>query len=825
MSTVYSNYRKKKAKGVDRLVGADKLGGYSFPFLGGFKEWDVVSRKLGGEEDLIEALSVSNWGIRIVRDDGVVDFYARQGGKIVDFEGIMKAGHLVVEAPYSAKTMKRLSRLFRLSLGYKFYSPDDDKRPQVTRVSVRNPALYDAALYVSRSYVEAYVGGLDKLTARFWGKAGLFEATVQGDDGQYKGQALVLADDKMPVRGSDIVVIKESVKGEVKMEGGWLYVDLRPVFGKGEWLSDVQTTINIYHELFGAKQLVAMVKEYAKRHLLTIRDGNAEEAFQNLVMGIHDLGDYEAIENWTLFQYLASGGRLENSSFFTRQYGGIFRKRLERKMLMGHRVPITGGFRLYVKSASAMGANLGEGEALIDWGHASLLVSDQQYLAADLGGHDMDDAVNIVMDINGDAIISRNPNARGEWELVHVLNGEEAVKQGVTPTQIEWKNLLGIPCVKERTFTWKAKKEGGALLVAQKEVSFKAFANELLVLVAKNQAVLGQHINVLAACTLTLGDEPMVQPASTETIVDSSVKDLGTDLSSVKAWARKTANSLVGLPMCRDARRRIRSLVGDAELIEARGHWLDSMEEEIKGILEAYTNTVEAFARATELPEKVYERGGDWLDAGGEFRRMYGKLIGASEGEPSFGEISLKCEGFLAEFEEREQEFILLGALTSAYTSGPSQTTGRIGDAAVWQEGYITNATLRALRGCKVLDELGFVELLGEVVATPVARMDRKPKTIKRLMVTAVWYRQWCAEKGVRPGEVKMGDIPETERAAMKSRVAVMANNLVTCQVVVKANEAFTNEGVAFGFHKGDDQRVVVVQATAKDGNLVLLCR
>lgn len=718
------------------------LGGYTFPFLNNYKKWKVVSTKfLMGEEGelVLDELLAKKPTVRIVKDDGVTDIYA-YGSRPLKLSTFLKATGLRIDMPDDPQTGKRLSRILRPSIAYRTFMHG---QMPVVELDV-DKDLWDGMNLITREAVELLTEHLDERTKRAFRSFNRFEITVMTERGQAKGHALVV--DSLPYFGM-IGVPKGSWKKQVTFHGG-VFVDIRPVKAHTELMADVQTIINHYGVLFDQETLMGWLEEESEKYLEAMRTGEAGERMKKMLENIASEKEFRTMMRFPMFEFLLSGGKLNWSPHFTRQFGRMWAKKLESKSLMGHRLPIKSGFRVYLTAASCGGLTLKEREAYVDFSRSSIFISDHDYVKAAkiLGGGDQDDAVNCIWD-GTYVLLTRNPNMRGEYWGARLVNPSELTDHGIEPIEVDWRKL--------KTFRSISEKEYGSLKRIDEDhpKDYEGFANWLMVRVAHRLGVLGKHINVLAAYILTMGDEPKKQPAKGEEVIDASVKDLTIDTSPVEIWDEKVAKKLSKKPLCRDAQRRLQGFLPFAQFKDAKGHWLDELEDRVQAHIEWFLEEVEKLASKACPPAEVFISD---VGNGSKFKDFYNTEIWAAtkEGlEPDFEAIDKLSLKYL-----KKHKVDLLGAYAASILEGGN-------DACVWQKS-ITKYTLEALRKVSVLGLPNWdgykVWVLG----------GKNPTPTTRLKINGTW----CAV--IPSGPKLMRDVPKAERALWKRRVIRSASNL-----------------------------------------------
>lgn len=771
------------------------LGGYRYPFIGDFPGWRLESHKfIMGSQRQMRYLVRRRPTLRIVKDDGVSDFFVYKGRKVQTISVLEEMG-FVIRKPTHPQTGKRLSRIFRPSLAFGVFTPEE---MPVIEMDV-NPDLWDGAGTIARAEVRKLTAHLPYEVRQAYERTSRFEFTVVDNRGQFKGHLIV--------RGRKGIRVPEgSAKTQVCFTKG-VFVDIRPVKAHDHLWTDVQTLINHYHVLFDNRTLLRWLQTESERQLATLEKGEVD--ISGLLANIHDEREFEQLMSFPVFEFLASGGKLHQSPYMTRQWGKMYARKLESRALYGHRLPIPCGFRLYLTAAAVGGYRLALGQALVDFKSASIYVSDTDYtyIAKTLGGADQDDAVNIIWD-GHQAMLTRNPNMRGEYELVTIVNPEELQAHGIQPCKIDWDRLDKIPALSERTYG-----ELEPMEIDSDIDDYPTFANEVMKEVARRLGVLGRHINVLASCTLTLGDEPMEQPATGEAIIDASVKDLTINLSPVIEWDGEIALSLAKKSLCRDAVRRLSGFVSEEyEFKEAANHWLDNLEDKVEAHIEWFLERVQNLADKATPPGAVYQ--------GVQGNEQGRALVGIYNAAVRTGHLS--GEVTEDDFEQaRKDTLAYLSTLTDPLTALVEAWTVSWGsDSAIWQK-EISPLTFKALRRAGVLSEIiwdGY-----GIVADP----KDWPRTA-HVQVNGTWFNLMPDKAHYR----QMRDVPPERRSAIKRALQANAHTLVGRKVAFNQDGdrilAYSDIGTFLGYVARDHEDrthpvMTVVYATTYDGNLKLV--
>jgi hypothetical protein len=737
------------------------LGGWTYPILDRFRDWVLTSCPLD-DEHLEDWLAQPDPTLRWVKDDKVIDLVVRAGDSALSLEGFQELTGLRLHTA-SAKSSKRISRIFRPSLYWELFRPGT--------VSVVDDPDMDEKTWDGMGWIAASL--VDKLMGRApWEQChrpGRVQITVQDQAGQRKGDALVMPDH---VVGADLRFPAGGIKREVTLEGATL-VDIRPTHARRDWWIDVQSLINLY-PFFEVEQLLEWLRAASDQMLTSIANGQAEAQLAAMADE-----EEQAPTDWVAARYIAEGGRLADFASILRQVANQHTRRMISKTLPRFRIPIPGGCRLYIAVASTAGiSELQPGQVLLDFSRASLFVPDQEWeaISETLGGCDQDDALSVILfrdeaeDGRVRCVYLRNPNEEGQR-----LVGE--------PVFVEELDVASLPILDSRKLpphVSQLKRTYGELhphpelqqpveaCTERSECGGYFRQLDRVIQVARaNQGVLGQYINVITAHRLIRGQYPEVLPATTEQVIDGAVKDF-LDLSPVGAWNVETAESLAQAEMPAEAARRLRGVLGrDAELRLSDGsHWIDRLTAAIQAEIDRYSQAVDELANRCLPPVEVLQAGSPHLEQGRAFRQVYNQVIwqvlrrGRKPGDADFEAAAQACQAHLAQFSPEKQRQVLLGAVTLIYLEGPSPKTGRLSDASVWQPGHVATTLLDALR------ELG--------VIGPDCQA-RRVQGSASVTVRSVWFKLLT---GLGYPFAEPQEVPATMRSQAEARVSKVADQV-----------------------------------------------
>jgi hypothetical protein len=858
----------------------DNRGDFAYPFLPADLGWRILSRPLSGEEALEEIASAPIPTLRWVKDDKALDLiipdpadsaapplssgaFLEQAGLRLSLE---KGGYVLA---------KRLSRIMRPYRYWGFFSADDltlDYNHDL------DPRLWDGSGQVSRGFIQRLADRLyperpdqpraERRRRRELLTSNRFEVTTLHSGGQDKGHVYVVDD-----LAVDFMFPAGSAKEELQLHDGRVFVGLHPVHSADQMCLDAQSLINL-HPFFQPEQLLAWLGLESELFLASIRDGRLQTLLDRLYSA-DSPDELEALADWHLGDYIASGGRL---MWFAGMVKAAARQHLNR--LGGRasklRAPLPGG-RYYLFPAAIGGRNVPPGQVELDPASATAWVNDQDwlsYIVSVLGGCDGDDAVWVFPFRDRSAagerrvLLWRSPNQVGEYILLRPTANSH---------RLAWQTAAGPlsdpalssdrlpPRIDSQAIAYgsltTAATDGADSQTAPPAYSIAAMA-PTIEQAAVNQGVLGSHCNALMLCKALYGRLPDSLPATLEAVIDGSVKS-GLDLRPVRQWNKRALRQ-----MARHGQRNPRRVIPESLLerlpewlrptaeagraaAEAAGqlppHWLDSLCAALERHKAQYWAEVEALAAEACPPAALFEQARDWLQPGKELRQVYSRVIRQALAlyededalpEAVYDEARQASEAYLARWPEEKRPFLLLGAAAYLYAQGP--TAGEpVRDGAVWQLGARREGASGREPGIAqgMVAALRQIGLLGEPVWTTAGALlhyrdePAAPPPGVPLRLNGTWFN--LANVLSRGGYQRMGDMPPAEQAQAKARVAEYARTkfpgMALYTRVTDDNRvvATTAQGNLFGYVQRDHELAAIrhdqwriAWATAVDGNV-----
>lgn len=838
------------------------LGGATYPFLHCLgKKWFLHSWDVDEENPTQYDAPKS---VRWINGNHVTDLYV-EGMDTTDFleqTGLhlhMKKGGFVLS--------KRLSRLMRPYFMYGFFEKEEitvqylDQGPYDQKV-------WDGAGRVRRSVLLRVLEKMPSLSPAKQKEmeyelrhAKRIEFTVMGlgdwsadkAGGQDKGHAIVFEDHELE---ADFVLPKDT-KGEVTLEDGSVFVGFYPVHHADTMRIDIQSLINLWG-FFTLDDLMKWLHQEGELFLEGIRSGNVEYAMTRIDQT--DVGDddeaLEAITNWHIREYVASGG---NPMWFGSIVKGLMNqhlKRLNYSTLNRFRLPIPGA-RYYVMCDEIGDFEVPRGKVKIDPASSTAWVNSHDwfsYIADVLGGADQDDALWVFpFDDYGQFqfLIWRSPNQLGEYVVLEPTEESEYLNwdtthgsmlefmpadQNALPPRIDELNPDYLGLVNPNT--------AGGLGEWLPEYSIEGMKFTIQ-RASQNRGALGQYCNALLLSKALYDSLPSQPPAALEDVIDGSVKT-GTDLQSVKDWCLRASRLIVEtrkpVPVRLQARLSLPNEKGKAPLIPetSQDHWFDRL---VAGI-EEHINYIQAerdvIMAQTMPPIAVFNvtyQSTDLLTEGARFNQIYtGRLPWAQRRrqqnpmtiEESLEQARQDTSTYLDQMSrgDRQARYELLLAATSHYYSNPDHI-GR--DESVWQLGIknphtgtrekgIAQDTIQALREVGVLEQISRLDN-GRIVRYPSARVLPIPG--HAIKVVGVWFNYWrytCKHRGQdvpeRMQEVSKADMDWSKEQVVRLVHTQFRNMKLDIRQEGERAIAYTEQDNIFGYIAKDQTQDVSIGQT-----------
>ena len=329
------------------------LGGATYPFLERLnKPWMIHSWDLSDEyvEDYNAPIA-----LRWVNGNTVNDLYIEN----MDSKTFLKATGLRPQMHNGGFVLsKRISRLMRPYFMYGFFD-DADISVRYLEQDARDEKVWDGAGQVRRSVLLRILAQLPDLSASKRAEmeyelqhAQRIEFTMMGKGawsedkryGQDKGHAFVFEDDELD---ADFILPRDT-KGEISLEDGSIFIGLYAVHHADTMRLDIQSLINLWG-FFQHEDLVQWLHEEGQMFLQSVQNGDVARAMRRIDQTDVSENDeaLEAIKNWHIREYLASGG---DPQWFGSIVKGLINQHLKRinySTLGRLRLPVPGG-RYYV---------------------------------------------------------------------------------------------------------------------------------------------------------------------------------------------------------------------------------------------------------------------------------------------------------------------------------------------------------------------------------------------------------------------------------------------------------------------------------------------
>lgn len=860
------------------------LGGATYPFLHRLgKKWFLHSWDVDDDSPTQYDAPKS---VRWINGNHVTDLYV-EGMDTADFleqTGLnlhMKKGGFVLS--------KRLSRLMRPYFMYGFFDktdinvkyldpPDptiDYSPPDLALDGDSKPHPYDLKVWDGAGQVRRSVllRVLEKMPPLSPAKqkemeyelrhAKRIEFTVMGlgdwsadtVGGQDKGHAIVFEDHELEAD----FVLPQDTKGEVTLEDGSVFVGFYPVHHADTMRIDIQSLINLWG-FFTHDDLMKWLHQEGELFLEGIRSSNVEEAMTRIDQT--DVGDddeaLEAITNWHIREYVASGG---NPMWFGSIVKGLMNqhlKRLNYSTLNRFRLPIPGA-RYYVMCDEIGGFDVPSGKVKIDPESSTAWVSSEDwvdYIADVLGGADQDDALWVYpFEDYGQFqfLLWRSPNQLGEYitlvptedsEYLYWSTNGRGIEfvpadQNALPPRIDELNPDYLGLVNPDT--------AGGLGEWLPEYSIEGMKFTIQ-RASQNRGALGVYCNSLLLSKALYGSLPSQPPAALEDVIDGSVKT-GTDLQSVKDWCLKASRLIVEtrkpVPVRLQERLSLPNEKGKAPLVPetSQDHWFDRL---VAGI-EEHINYIQAerdlIMAQTMPPIEVFNasyQSSDLLTQGARFNQIYTSRLPwaqrrrqQNQGIPATIEESLdqarqETSTYLDQMSrgDTQTRYELLLAATSHYYSNPDHI-GR--DESVWQLGEknphtgtrekgIAQDTIQALREVGVLEQISRLDN-GRIVRYPSARV--LPISRPAIKIVGVWFNYWrytCKLRGQGVPE-RMQEVTKADMDWSKDQVSRLVHTQFRNMKLDIRQEgeraiAYTQQDNIFGYIAKDQTQDVTIGET-----------
>lgn len=836
------------------------LGDMAYPFLPAAWQWQIRSRPMTVQahvealrQDDDQALPTLRW----VKDGQVMDLSvpgmdARGFWSATGLRASMTKGGYVF-----SKRLGRLLRPFRYWAFFDVCDIDIDHNPCL------DAKLWDGCGLMSRSVVKRLAQQLD-LSPRHRREllnSRRFEVTIMHPDGQEKGDVLVV-DDLL----HDFEFPAGSIKREITLEDGRVFVGLTPRHSHDDMRLDIQSLINLY-PFFKREYLLAWMRMDGWLFLNAAKDAHALERVLKRLYKIEDTHDLEKLSNWHVGEYLASGGHIMwfagmvkaiGRSHIKRLLGSLARFDRETGEILKYklRFPVPGA-RFYIFPAAVGRRDVPRGHIELDPHTATAWVNDADwldYIVRVLGGCDGDDALWVFpfadrVDGEHKILVWRSPNQQGEYVILHPTENSH---------EIAWDLPEGIPLrwppMDSRDLPPRIDAAPQAYTpfdgedVAAIACDTYSVANmwPTVVRTLCNANTLGGFCNLAMIWVLLHGRMPDLLPARLEDIIDATVKT-GGDLTAVQTWLRQTARQIAqsGINVPQVVAGRLLPLLDErsqAALQVGKVSWLDSLAGDIEDYMHEFWAEVEALAMAACPPVALFEQGRPWLSVGRDLRGVYARVfrealdVDEAVTDADFARAETATQRFLDNWPAEKRGCLLLGAAAHLYSQGPVDNEP-VRDQLLWQLGQeiqdgkrersVAQDFIQALRDIGLLGQpvwlFGEAKLLWQVV--PEQACPGVPVTFN-----GTWFNYYRVQQ---PEVKRMSQVAPALRQQVKAKVKQLAETTFTgMPLTIRQDEngravAYTEHGHLFGYVKRTHKELACRQeawriawATAVDGNV-----
>lgn len=848
------------------------LGGAGYPFLERLnKPWMIHSWDIADEQ--VESYHAPI-ALRWVNGSNVNDLYIEN----MESDAFLKATALRPQMDKGGFVLsKRISRLMRPYFMYGFFN-DADISVHYLEQDERDEKVWDGAGQVRRSVLLRVLAQIPDLSASKRAEmehdlqhAKRIEFTMMGKGdwsasqryGQDKGHAIVFEDDELD---ADFVLPRDT-KGEITLEDGSIFIGLYAVHHADTMRLDIQSLINLWG-FFQHQELMQWLHEEGQMFLASVQNGDVARAMRRIDQTDVDENDeaLEAIKNWHIREYLASGG---DPQWFGSIVKGLINQHLKRintSTLGCLRLPVPGG-RYYVMSDEVGKQSIPTGQIKLEpesstaWVNADDWVS---YQAEVWGGADQDDALWVFpfTDYDGSQqmLTWRSPNQLGEYVVLRPTADSyipewESLNQTSTFPLADSRNLPArIDTIAVNYLNLVDPDTAGGLGEWLESYSVKGM-DFTIARAIQNKGSLGMYCNSLILARALYNKLPANPPAPLEDVIDGMVKT-GTDLKPVKAWCYQASQAIVAqgkaIPARLQDRLSEKNEEGQVPLIpvSSRDHWFDQLIEAIEQHISFIEGERDLLMRECMPPIAVFNvayQSQVILKLGAGFNQSYTSCLPwtSSKRHANQGlaieeilkrarEMSMRYLDHNSDRDERLSRQILLAA-TAHYYSNPEHK-GK--DESVWQLGAeavdgtrlngIAQMMIQALREVDVLSELTQLEN-GYIVRYPGAR--QMPTLYRPIKIIGVWFNYWrftAHHQGLIVPE-RMQEVADEDHKWAKEQVKAFANTQFKDITLAIRHEngraiAYTQHGHIFGYIAKENTHDVGEEITLRysryrDGN------
>ena len=630
---------------------------------------------------------------------------------------------------------------------------------------------------------------------------------------------------------------------------------------------DIQSLINLWG-FFQHEELIQWLHEEGQMFLKTTQNGDIARAMRRIDQTDVDDDDeaLEAIKNWHIREYLASGG---DPLWFGSIVKGLINQHLKRinySTLGRLRLPVPGG-RYYVMTDAVGDITVDPGHIKLDPEASTAWVNADDwadYQAAVWGGADQDDALWVFPFLDHDErqqiLAWRSPNQLGEYVVLRPTADShipvwETVDDTLTFPRADSRDLP--PRIDTLTVNYldlvDPETSGGlGEWLTDYSIEGMRFTMQRA---SQNRGALGLYCNTLLLARALYNQLPSTPPAPLEDVIDGSVKT-GTNLDPVKQWCYTATKAMIEQGKAIPARLQDRLALprepGQPSLVPetSANHWFDHLiaaiehhitfiEGERNAIMQRCLPPIAVFSAAYQSDEllrlgarfnQLYTSQLPWINA----TRMVDRGLSIEDALALARQRSTDYLVDVSQDDARTQRRILLAAVAHYY-SNPNHV-GK--DESVWQLGPkaidgtrldgIAQMMIAALREVGVLAELTQLEN-GHIVRYPGARQIAIPQP--PIKIVGVWFNYWrftAARRGQAVPE-RMQAVDDADEQWAKSEVKRLANTRFKGMTLDIRHEngraiATTQQGNIFGYIAKEHTHQVAAQITlrfsiCRDGN------
>ncbi|MEO1666757.1 MAG: hypothetical protein AAFU54_19115 [Chloroflexota bacterium] len=832
-----------------------ELGGATYPFLHRLQQkwfihsWDV--------DDDAPAHYNAPKSLRWINGNHVSDLYVED----MDTRDFLKQSGLQPRMQKGGFVLsKRISRLMRPYFMYGFF-PRDEISIKYLNQDAHGEKVWDGAGQVRRSVLLRVLDQMPPLAPEKQREmetelrtAKRIEFTIMGAGewsnekrgGQDKGHAIVFEDHELEAD----FVLPQDTKGEVVLNDGSVFIGLYPVHHADTMRLDIQSLINLWG-FFRHDDLMTWLHEEGELFLHSVQNGDVAAAMHRIDQTDVDDDDeaLEAITNWHIREYLASGG---DPMWFGSIVKGLINqhlKRLNHSSLGRFRLPIPGG-RYYVMTDEIGRLDIPPGEIKLDPESSTAWVNADDWvthIADVLGGADQDDALWVFpfldFDDSEQILAWRSPNQLGEYMVFKPTTDShipdwQALTRAIEFPPADSRDLPSrIDQIQPDYLNLVNPDTAGGLGEWLKEYTIEGMEFTIR-RASQNRGALGMYCNALLLARALYNTLPSRPPAPLEDVIDGSVKT-GTDLQAVKEWcftiSRKIVEARKPVPARLHERLSLANERGKPPLIPETSinHWFDKLIAGIEEHIAYIQKERDVIMTQASPPIDVFRIGHDtlaMLEKGARFNQLYTsnlpwaskKRQRHSSNQDTLDTAREETTHYLASVsggDTEEQYRILLAALAHYYTN--PDHIGR--DESVWQLGPVNHMgtrdrgiaqdTIQALREVGILDQLNRLDN-GRIVRYPSARV--LPTANRPIKIIGVWFNYWravCAEQGREVPE-RMQDVEKPDAEWAKQQVEQLAHSTfrnMTIKIMLEGDRAVahTEKGI-FGYIAKDNTQDVV---------------